>query len=94
MSIYRLQQPMPPGVPPDLGAYAHVWVEVPADQERGRLVIESESGMLAVAIRARLARAYGFRGAPLGEQLTKDDLHCAMALGIMRPFRPRWQVDT
>lgn len=88
MSGYVVHAPMPLGAPPGLGPTARVYLFGLDATGHGELRVDSEDPRFAEAVKARLQRCYGFRGRPIGERITQDDLHCAMCLATMRPLRP------
>lgn len=88
MTVYRVHQPLPLGVPSTFATTARVWVDSQSPGAAGPLVVECPDARFAEAVRARLRTCYGFRGRMLGDTVTQDDLHCAMALGVMQALRP------
>lgn len=93
MIRYVVHTPMPLGVPVSLGAEAVVTVRDLDANGVGRLSVVAEDPRFAQQVRACLARCYGFRGRPIGERLSIDDLHCAMASRAMQRMKPHLQAS-
>ncbi len=90
MSAYLVHVALPRGVPVPPSMRVRVGLEAIDAQGVGRLVLSGAMPELVQAVRARLQRSYGLRGAPLGTQLTQDDLHCAVRCAAMTDLVCQW----